>query len=180
MSEEQIQNLTETAKNLNDWKGSISLITDMEDEILGTQIELEVWLPKCIYEECEMDFDFDEMCGGIWHSNEPHVYVRRWHEIGWAKVDSKWRLAFRTHETRSGRESPAYKVSEMTQGMFVGSLKNAPRPIRNQALLHLESLIRELITEAERHLRTIKRLEEPFLDNGSEHLKEHQAKPPSA
>lgn len=155
-----IQNVSELAENLNDVSGSTGLIiTDLEKKLRATEIELEVWLPKFIHEEAEMTYDYDDLARTEDDGTDRlDVHLRRRYEIGWATFDSTWQIAYRTRETRSGRDIRSDQGWAKTQERFCGPLRDAPRLIRIHAMSHIESLVGELTTEAERHIRTIERL----------------------
>ena len=130
--DDSIHNLSEIAENLNEWGDWTRwILTDLEEKFQATQIGLEVWIPISIDEES------DKTC-----------------KIGWAEVDGERRLAYRTHETRSGRHKDTQAEYTSTT-ISRGALRNAPRPIRIQAMRQLEPLIRKLSTVADQHLGPI-------------------------
>ena len=167
--DESIQNLSKLAVKLNEASDSITLIlNDLEAKLQATQIGLEVWLPERIDEEVSMTLSEAAMGSANPEYAEKDVKLQTWHEIGWAKVDSKWRLAYRLHETRSSWNEFTEDGHATTHESIPRALNTASRLIRIHAVSYLESLIGTLTTEAKRHIQTIECLENPLLGDVKE------------
>ena len=157
-----LDQIARRSEKLNHSDDSIKrILDDSEERIRGTGIQIEVWLSDHIEEVGRKTGEF--------YSYEPEDQdivtsgTLGWGEIGWARIESEWRLAYRDRIEAYGQDHHVNQAWTTVKENFRRSLHDAPRSTRICAVSLLDRLAYRLDAAARHHVEEIDSLEKSLL-----------------
>lgn len=134
---DNLQALSAAASKLNKVMDDLNKALErIEGDILRTGVGVTVWL------------NVDLLGSGV----PPDQSVDYW-QLGFTKIQNRWRIAVRRMETTRDRSDP--ETQSWRQARPALPLASAPRQVRLKAPPHLEALIEELTDTANRLLERV-------------------------